>query len=75
MGNVVQLDLSKTTGRVPPERVLTAALAANLEDVAVVGVAGDGKLYIAFSDGDVLQILGSLDIAKFMIMQAIEDEA
>lgn len=73
MGEVVYFDFSKTEGRVPPERVLTAALAANLEDVAVVGVSPDGKLYIAFSDGDILQILGSLDIAKFMILQAVEE--
>ena len=72
MGEVVMLDMW-VTGKVPPERVLSAALAANLQDVAIVGIMEDGKLYCAFSDGNVLEILGSLDLARDQILRALDE--
>ena len=73
MGDVVTLDMEKITGKVPPERVLSAALAANLQDVAIVGITEDEKLYIASSDSNVLKILGSLDLARDQILRALDE--
>jgi hypothetical protein len=73
MGDVVTLDIEKITGKVPPERVLSAALVANLQDVTIVGTTADGKLYCAFSDGNVLEILGSLDVARDQILRALDE--
>lgn len=73
MGDVVTLDMERITGKVPPERVLSAALAANLQDVAIVGITEDEKLYIASSDSNVLKILGSLDLARDQILRALDE--
>lgn len=73
MGDVVRIDFKETTGKVAPEKVLTAALEENLREVAVVGLDSENNLYCAFSDGDILDILGALDIARDQILRAIND--
>ena len=50
---------------IPPKKVLEAALSEDLEWAVVIGFREDGSLYLASSTGDLLEILGSLDLAKW----------
>ena len=50
--NVIYLN-EATTDDIPPERVIEAALAANLSVAIVIGRRADGTIYFASSTGDV----------------------
>ena len=50
--NVIHLHQS-ITDDIPPERVIEAALAANLSVAIVIGRRADGTIYFASSTGDV----------------------
>ena len=50
--NVIHLH-QRTTDDIPPERVIEAALAANLSVAIVIGRRADGTIYFASSTGDV----------------------
>jgi len=50
--NVIHLHQS-TTDDIPPERVIEAALDANLSVAIVIGRRADGSIYFASSTGDV----------------------
>lgn len=48
-----------------PSDVLEGALEQGLASVLVIGFLSDGSLYLASSSGDLLEILGTLDMARF----------
>ena len=50
--NVIYLN-EAATDDIPPERVIEAALAANLSVAIVIGRRADGTIYFASSTGDV----------------------
>jgi len=50
--NVIYLS-EATTEDIPPERVIEAALDANLSVAIVIGRRADGSIYFASSTGDV----------------------
>ena len=50
--NVIYLN-EATTEDIPPERVVEAALDANLSVAIVIGRRADGSIYFASSTGDV----------------------
>jgi hypothetical protein len=50
--NVIYLS-GATTEDIPPERVIEAALDANLSVAIVIGRRADGSIYFASSTGDV----------------------
>lgn len=50
--NVIYLN-EATTDDIPPERVIEAALDANLSVAIVIGRRADGSIYFASSTGDV----------------------
>ena len=50
--NVIYLS-EATADDIPPERVIEAALAANLSVAIVIGRRADGTIYFASSTGDV----------------------
>ena len=52
--NVIHLHQS-TTDDIPPERVIEAALNANLSVAIVIGRRADGSIYFASSTGDVTE--------------------
>lgn len=61
-----------TTLDIPPSDVLEGALEQGLEDVIVIGFKEDGALYLASSSGDLLRILGTLNMAKFTYLMSSE---
>lgn len=63
MGDVIDLDI-QTTQPVSPEKVIKAALAADLETVLIIGYEKDGKFYFAGSISDVPDTNFILDEAK-----------
>lgn len=50
---------------IPPQTVLEGALEQDLGEVLVVGFKEDGALYLASTSGDLLHLLGMLDMARF----------
>ena len=69
--NVVTLDVS-TTLPVPPKRVLSAALDADLSSVLVVGFEQSGNLYFAMSQGDAAELLLALRLAERQLLVSEE---
>jgi hypothetical protein len=49
----------------PAEDVLEGALEAGLDLAIVIGFKQDGSLYCASTTGSLLEILGTLDMARF----------
>lgn len=65
--NVVFLE-NETTLDVPPERVLSSAAEAKLNEVIVIGTADSGEFYFASSSGDGPVLLWLLERAKAALM-------
>lgn len=64
--NVVTLPVS-TTLDLPPERVLSAAIKADLDTVLVIGIDKEGEPYFAGSTSYRPDILWHLEMAKLFI--------
>ena len=58
-----------TTKDIPPERVLNAALEADLETVVVLGVDKDGSRYFASSTADAAENIFLAEHFKLMLLQ------
>ena len=56
---------------IEPDRVLTAAQAAGLSDVLVVGRDAEGELYVAASAPDAGALLVMLEAAKRQVLDAV----
>lgn len=69
MGEVIELN-NFTTGPVPPEKILQAALAANLKEVVVIGETAEGTVTLYGSTGEAAEINWLLDCAKKLTMDA-----
>lgn len=69
MGEVIELN-NVTTGPVPPEKILQAALAANLKEVVIIGETQSGTIALYGSTGEAAQINWYLDCAKKLTMEA-----
>lgn len=67
-GNVVVLPVV-TTLDLPPERILMGALAADLDQVVVVGFRKDGSEYFASSLADGGDALWHLERAKLKLLR------
>lgn len=70
MSNVINLPVI-TTLDIPPERVLTEAIAADLGSVIVVGHTKDGDLYFGASMADGGEVLWLFERAKLALMGVI----
>lgn len=70
-GNVVQFT-GVTTLDLAPDSVLSAALAANLSAVVVVGFDADGMEYFASSVADGADALWHLERAKWRLMREVD---
>ena len=55
---------------VPVERVLGAAMAAEMETAVVIGWAANGDFYFASSAGDGGDVLWLLEVARKKLMEA-----
>lgn len=69
MGEVIELD-GTTFGPVTPEKILKAALAADLKEVIVIGETKSGTIALYGSTGEAAQINWYLDCAKKLTMDA-----
>lgn len=69
MGEVVDYPGS-TTGPVSPEKILKAALDANLKEVVVIGETQNGTIALYGSTGEAAQLNWLLDCAKKLTMDA-----
>lgn len=75
MGEVVNLPCI-TTHNLSPERVLSAALEADLEGVVVLGYTKDGEAYFASSYADGGSVMWLMELMKrelLKIADAIRD--
>ena len=61
MGEVVNGPF-ETTGEIPPDRILQAAVGV-LQDVVVIGRKADGGIYLASSSGD-------MGLIAYLMLQA-----
>lgn len=68
MGEVVELDV-ETSLPIPSERLLRAAIAADVRDVVILGYDAAGNLYFASSDPDIAQVNWLLDLAKQRLLE------
>jgi hypothetical protein len=60
---------------IPPEKILRAALDADLSEVVVIGLNKKGRLYNAASKSSLAEILFVLEFAKAALMRdQFEDE-
>lgn len=59
---------------ISPEKVLSAAIEADLDSAIVIGRDKDGHLYFAASSGDIFDTNWLLDIAKQELLRMGEDE-
>jgi hypothetical protein len=66
--NVVHLDMP-TTLDIPPERVLKAALEADLNMALVLGWTEDGAMYASCSSGNIPEVLFLLEKFKQEILK------
>lgn len=58
---------------VPTERVLNAAIEANLQKCFIVGLNADNELYFASSMADGGDVLWYLEKAKYLLMNVSTD--
>lgn len=68
MGDVVILNVDSTLP-IPCERVISAALEANLKEVVVTGWCEDGTFYFAMSETIPANIGHVLDLAKATLIR------
>lgn len=66
--NVIELNIP-TLCDIPPERILSKAIEANLVDVVVIGSDKDGELYFAGSMADAGHVLWLMELAKMALME------
>lgn len=71
MGDVVNLDVA-TSLDIPVDRILSAAIEADLETAVVVGWDQDGNIYFASSSGYGPDVLWLLEKAKASLLTADE---
>lgn len=69
MGDVVVLNIDHCTLPIPCERVISAALRANLKEVVIAGWAEDGTFYFAMSETNAANIGHVLDLAKATLIR------
>lgn len=63
-----------TTLDLDPDRVLEGAKAVDFDDVLVIGLDADSKLYMAGSTGDIGHMLLIVEMAKARIMRIASGE-
>ncbi len=73
MSNVVDLPVV-TTLDLRPEKVLKAALEANLDSCVIIGYSEDGNEYFVSSIADGADVNWLLDRAKHKLMASCQDE-
>ena len=73
MGKVIELT-TVTTKEIPPERILEAALKAQLTDVVLIGQRPDGSVYFAMSTAEAPAVNWMLDCAKRLLMDGVSDD-
>ena len=73
MANNVVVGDFQTTLDLPVERVLAAAIEADLKDVLIVGHRQDGVLYVAGSNGYGPDNLWLVERARERVMVCVED--
>lgn len=73
MGKVVELGCV-TTQDIPPEKILGAALKADLTEVVIIGQHKDGSVYFAMSTAEAPSINWLLDCAKRLLMDGIMED-
>jgi hypothetical protein len=61
-----------TTLDLPAERVLNAAINANLESCVIVGFDAKGELYFASTKADGGEVLWLFELAKKALMDMVE---
>lgn len=71
MGDVINLSV-ETTLDIPVDRILSAAIEADLETAVVVGWDQDGNMYFASSSGYGPDLLWLLEKAKASLLAADE---
>jgi hypothetical protein len=67
MGEVVEFN-GETTADLDPNKVLEAAIEANLQEAIVIGTTQDGELYLSLSISYVPDIIWLLMSAQKMLM-------
>ncbi len=73
MGTVIELG-TVTTSDIPPEKILTAALKADLGEAVVIGQRRDGTVYFAMSTAEAPSVNWMLDCAKRLLMDGILED-
>lgn len=73
MGTVIELE-TVTTVHIPPEKILSAALKADLTEAIVIGQRRDGTVYFAMSTAEAPSVNWLLDCAKRLLMEGILEE-
>ena len=70
--NVVDLDCA-TLLDIPAEKMLTAAIDANLKHILIIGEDQDGEEHLATSTSDLALIVWMLERAKLEILRMADD--
>lgn len=73
MADVVHLNVV-TTLDTPPEQVVNAVPASDLEQVVVIGSRKDGSLYFASSTSDGGNVLWLFEVAKHQLMKLADPD-
>lgn len=68
MSNVIDLPVI-TTLDIPAERILNKAIAADLQEVMLIGTAKDGSFYFAATFGDGGNVLWLMEKAKAELLK------
>ena len=69
-GNVVPLGAT-TSAELTPDKVLEAALRADLAEVIVIGYDRDGALHLASCSGDMKDVLWLIEVAKKRVLEDV----
>lgn len=70
MDNVIFLPIKITEGQLDSERVLQAAIAADLADTLVMGITKDGRFYCACST-DAREAMIFIERARLEILKSL----
>lgn len=62
-----------TYDRIPPERVINAALEASLAEVLILGWTEDGRFYISSSEGYTPDLLAMCELGKHNLLSSYEE--
>lgn len=63
-----------TSLNIPPERVLSAALEADLDGAVVIGWTKDGKFYAASSYADGADVMFLCEMVKQRLIRTMEED-